>query len=453
MSRKRRFLSLFIIGQWSISLINICFHVIKKTFRRTVPRDHRRLDRKMRLPCIICIIFTWFLSFSDLNRGALWAGNLSPSTKFGQKLAAMTGAGDAVVVAAPDGHILAGVNVDLALVPASILKLLTTLAALEKLGPDYRFRTDFYIDSQNNLKIKGYGDPLLVSEELKVMADHLAARLRTIHNLILDDFYFEQPVRIPGRGTSTEPYDAPNGALCANFNTVAFKRKNGRLVSDEPQTPLLPSVISKIAASGLTRGRITLAANSTEALQYTGELFQYFFRQAGMEVEGAIGRGRVDPQRDRLIWSYRSRHELRMVAADLLEYSNNFMANQVLLVMGAEVMGPPATVNKGLQALENYYRGDLKIESGRIVEASGISRQNRITARAMLKILQRYEPYHTLMRREGRQFYKTGHLKGIRTRAGFLTSAHGGLYRFVVMINTPGKTTDGMMKAIEEHLY
>ncbi|MBU3932882.1 MAG: D-alanyl-D-alanine carboxypeptidase, partial [Proteobacteria bacterium] len=126
--------------------------------------------------------------------------------------------------------------------------------------------------------------------------------------------------------------------------------------------------------------------------------------------------------------------------------------NQILLVMGAEVLGIPATVNKGLQALNNYYRGELKIESGQIVEASGISRQNRITARAMLKILQRYEPYHALMRQEGRQFYKTGHLEGIRTRAGFLTSAHGGLYRLVVMINTPGKTTDGMMKAIEKHL-
>lgn len=429
-----------------IILINIRFHVIK----RKVPE---RLDHPMRLHRIIYIIFIALLSLADLNRGASWAGNPSSSTPLGQKLAAMAGARDAVVVAAPNGDIIAGVHVDLELVPASILKLLTTLAAFEKLGPDYRFRTDFYIDSQNNLKIKGYGDPLLVSEELKVMADHLAARLRTIHNLILDDFFFEQPVRIPGRGASTEPYDAPNGALCANFNTVAFNRKNGRFVSDEPQTPLLPSVIPKIAASGLTRGRITLAANSIEALQYTGGLFQYFFRQAGMEVEGAIGRGRVDPQRDRLIWSYSSRHELRRVAADLLEYSNNFMANQILLVMGAEVLGPPATVDKGLQTLENYYRGDLKIESGLIVEASGISRKNRITARAMLKILQRYEPYHGLMRREGRQFYKTGHLRGIRTRAGFLTSAHGGLYRFVVMINTPGKSTDGMMNAIEKHLY
>ena len=128
------------------------------------------------------------------------------------------------------------------------------------------------------------------------------------------------------------------------------------------------------------------------------------------------------------------------------------MANQILLVMGAEVLGPPASIEKGLQVLRNYFREALKIKSGRIVEASGISRQNRITARAMLTILQHYEPYHELMRRQGRQFYKTGHLKGIRTRAGFLASTHGGFYRFVIIINTAGKTTDGIMQVIERHL-
>jgi D-alanyl-D-alanine carboxypeptidase/D-alanyl-D-alanine-endopeptidase (penicillin-binding protein 4) len=171
-----------------------------------------------------------------------------------------------------------------------------------------------------------------------------------------------------------------------------------------------------------------------------------------MEIKGGIGRGRVDHRTDQLVWTYRSRHALRKVVAELLEYSNNFMANQILLVMGAEVLGPPATVEKGLQVLKTYYRDDLKIESGRIVEASGISRQNRITARAMLTILRHYEPYHELLRREGRQYYKTGHLRGIRTRAGFLESAHGGLYRFVVIVNTPGETTDGMMKVIEKLL-
>lgn len=398
------------------------------------------------------IIFIELLCMAALNWCASSADGPHAAVALNRELAALAGSRDAVMVIAPDGEILAAVHPDLPLIPASILKLVTTLAALEKLGPDYRFRTVFYIDPQKNLKIKGYGDPLLISERLQAIAENLATRLPSLRNLILDDTFFEQSIRIPGRGNSTEPYDAPNGALCVNFNTVAFKLRNGSWESDEPQTPLLPSVIPHIVASGLTRGRITLAADSSTALQYSGELFRYFFRHAGIVVQGGIRHGRVDPQRDQLVWSYRSQHDLRQVVADLLEYSNNFIANQILLVMGAEVLGPPATMDKGLLVLRNYYHNTLKIKGGRIFEASGISRRNRIPASAMQEVLLHYEPYHTLLRHEGRQFYKTGHLKGIRTRAGFLTGAHGGLYRFVVIINTPGKTTDGMMNAIEKYL-
>jgi len=369
-----------------------------------------------------------------------------------KQLSVLAGPQDAILVAAPDGRPLAAIHADRPLVPASILKLLTTLAALEKLGPDYRFKTDFYLDPRGNLKIKGYGDPLLISETLKVIAGQLAPLVPVVHDLVMDDSFFAQPIRISGRGNSTQPYDAPNGALCVNFNTVAFKSVNGQWVSDEPQTPLLASVIPKIAASGITRGRITLAADRFEALKYAGELLRFFLKQAGVQVTGGVINSRIDPTADALVWSYRSDATLDLVVSKLLEFSNNFIANQILLVMGAEILKPPATVDKGLQVLRGYYRDGLGIKTGRIVEASGISRKNRITARAMLRILEHYEPYHGLMRRQGRQYYKTGHLKGVRTRAGFLSGNHGGLYRFVVMCNTPGKSTDAIMSAIEKHL-
>ena len=381
-----------------------------------------------------------------------WGAGNQKSADLAKQLSELAGPRDAILVAAPDGRTLAAVHEERPLVPASTLKLLTTLTALEKIGPEYRFKTDFYLDTRNNLKIKGYGDPLLISEELQVIAAHLAPLVPTVHDLVLDDSFFTQPVRIPGRGSSSEPYDAPNGALCVNFNTVAFKYSRGHWVSDEPQTPLLPSVIPKIAASGLRQGRITLAADRTEALEYAGELFRFFFRQNGIKVTGTVTRGRVNPESDQLIWTYWPVRNLSEVVAQLLEFSNNFIANQILLVMGAEVFGPPGTVEKGLKVLREFYRNDLGISTGRIVEASGISRENRITARAMLRILQRYEPYHSLMRREGRQFYKTGHLKGVRTRAGFLSGADGRLYRFVVICNTPGKTTDAIMRVIERHI-
>ncbi len=376
------------------------------------------------------------------------------TTELQLALKPLVGSKDAVMVTSPEGASLVAIHADRPLVPASILKLITVLAALDRLGQDFRFKTEFYQDNHRNLIIKGYGDPLLISERMATIAATLAGMLPSFHQLIVDDSYFDEGLIIPGRTASEEPYDAPNGALCVNFNTVAFRREKGHWVSDEPQTPLLAAVIPKIEASGLTAGRITLAANSTEALAYTGGLFNYFFDRAGLHSSGVVTRGRVRTGQDKLIWRYQSASDLGQVAKALLEYSNNFMANQILLVMGAEAHGPPATLDKGLGVLRRYCGEQLGMTSGRIVEASGISRKNRLTAHTMMKVLVRLEPYHRLLRqtRGGRQFYKTGHLNGIRTQAGYITSQQGGRYRFVVILNTPGKSTHPIMKIIERKL-
>jgi len=368
------------------------------------------------------------------------------------EIAPLVGPADSVLVEAPNGQKLVGIHEDRQRVPASIFKLLTSLAAIDTLGADFRFKTEFFVDENNNLKIKGYGDPLLVSERLAFICHHLAPRLDTVQNIILDDTYFGQPIRIPGRGTSLEPYDAPNGALCVNFNTVAFTRRNGRWISDEPQTPLLPSLIPLIEASGLSSGRITLAAGRKEALAYTGAMFRYFLEQNGITVQGAVLPGRIEPQQDRLIWRYRSKIDLAAAISKLLEYSNNYIANQIVLIMGAETKGPPASMDKGLAVLRAYYRDTLGLRTGRIVEGSGISRQNRISAQAMMTILKRFSPYHKLMRKQNRQYYKTGHLKGVRSRAGYIASRDGRLYRFVVIINTPGKSPHRIMRVLEKEL-
>ena len=90
----------------------------------------------------------------------------------------------------------------------------------------------------------------------------------------------------------------------------------------------------------------------------------------------------------------------------------------------------------------------LKIEAIQIVEGSGISRKNRISAAAMMHILAAFEQHHQLMRNEEQEYFKSGHLRGIRTRVGYIEDPEGRLYRFVVFINTPGKTTAPVMRAI-----
>ena len=90
----------------------------------------------------------------------------------------------------------------------------------------------------------------------------------------------------------------------------------------------------------------------------------------------------------------------------------------------------------------------LKLEGTTVYEGSGISRKNRVTADHMLKVLNEFEPYRYLMRRQKKEYFKTGTLYGISTRAGYIRNNSGQLYRYVVMINTPGKTTGPVMKKL-----
>lgn len=364
----------------------------------------------------------------------------------------LIGGKDAVLVASPRGRVLLEKNAGTKLIPASTLKIFTSLVALHYLGPEYRFTTEFYLDRDDNLKIKGYGDPLLLSETLRETAAALSLKLGSFNDLILDDSFFNGQVRVPGMTPSYQPYDAPNGALCVNFNTVSFKRLNNAYVSDEEQTPLLPFVDERIRASSLESGRIVLSHQKNEATLYAGHLFKYFLTQAGIKSQGEIRLGRVQQHDDRLLFTYTSPFPVKQSIGKLLEFSNNFIANQLLVACGAKAYGAPGSLDKGVMSALRYAREVLKTDALSFAEGSGISRKNELTAYVMLKVLNEFESYHHLLRQEGEEFYKTGTLDGIRSRAGYIADGKGELYRFVVMMNTRGKTTDAVMKLIRRFI-
>ena len=79
---------------------------------------------------------------------------------------------------------------------------------------------------------------------------------------------------------------------------------------------------------------------------------------------------------------------------------------------------------------------------------SGLELQDRLSARQMMRVLEVFEPNFVLLRQQGRDFYKTGNLNGINTRAGYIASKDGGKYRYVIMINTPGKSTRPIMRRL-----
>jgi D-alanyl-D-alanine carboxypeptidase/D-alanyl-D-alanine-endopeptidase (penicillin-binding protein 4) len=185
---------------------------------------------------------------------------------------------------------------------------------------------------------------------------------------------------------------------------------------------------------------------------YAGSLFQYFLGQNGIKLKGKLRIGRVDKNRDRLVLRYTSAYSVKQIISKILEFSNNFTTNQLFITAGIKASGTPGTLNKGIAAALAYAVDELKLEGMILYEGSGISRQNRVSAAHMIKILERFAPHRALMRKENNEYYKTGNLHGINTRAGYIRNDNGQFHRYAVIVNTPGRSTRPVMKKLMQIL-
>ncbi len=168
-----------------------------------------------------------------------------------EKVAGLAPSGTVLVVDA-EGNELVAQNADKPFVPASVTKLVTVWLALETLGADYRFETNFYLDDHRVLYVRGGGDPLLISEELALLAPELVAAVgkEPLARIVLDASYYPSDLRIPGIEDTSRSYDALNSALAVNFNTIYALRKGSKVVAAEQQTPITPLAISQFRARG-----------------------------------------------------------------------------------------------------------------------------------------------------------------------------------------------------------
>ena len=356
------------------------------------------------------------------------------------------------VLVADDQSILFSYHAEKMLVPASILKLATALAALHYLGEHYRYKTEFYLNKENDLTVRGFGDPLLVSEELKTIALKLSQQdglPPTLRHLYLDASSFASDIRIPGVENSLNPYDALNGALVANFNTAyVVVDENRKIRSAEEQTPLIPLTLQ--LAKGLAPGkhRINISQQSEYVLPYLGGLLKEFLSQHGITVTGQVAARSITP-RDQLILDYQNPRPLRHTIESMMLYSNNFIANQLLLTVGLQQFGNPARLDHAVKSLHAFLENVLKIPPAwfQLTEGSGISRKNRIDARAMLQLLKAFHPHrHLLAEHQGLQL-KTGTLKGVYTMAGYLSSPSHRRY-FVIMLNQEQNYRDRILSLL-----
>ena len=349
------------------------------------------------------------------------------------------------------GKIISSKNATIKMIPASTLKIFTGLVALESLGAEYRPQTWFFYDRKSgDLSLKGFGNPLFISEEIKLLTQIILKKESPVHvrDIILDHSFFSSKIHIPGTQNSLNPYDATTGALCANFNTISFTwdTKGRNFISAEPQTPLIDLFQKQIRQTGLTKGRILLPPGQRDI--YAGLLIKAFLREEGVKANGIVKTGKFIAPIEKKSVIY-SGFTMSDMVTKLLYYSNNYIANQLMLIMGAHQFGPPANLEKGARYLNQFATESLKLDDFRIVEASGLSRRNHLSPSQMLVVLKAFTPYYKLLRRKGNDFYKTGTLHDVRTRAGYLLGNDKKLYPYVIMLNHTRRGYNDILKALK----
>ena len=259
---------------------------------------------------------------------------------------------ESVLVVDQKGNELVAQNADKSFVPASIAKVVTANLAVEVLGSDHRFETRFYLDKDRVLYIRGGGDPFLISEELATLASALVSAIgrQELRAIVLDASYFPADLRIPGIEQTGEAYDALNSALAVNFNTIYAMRKGKTVQSAEAQTPITPLAVSQFLARGPNgRGRISLTQEPSVSMLYAGELIAAFIERAGGVFKGKVSTGNVPPGLQP-VYVHRQSRSLSIILSEMLRGSNNFVANQIFLEIGARQLGSPVSLEKSVRA-------------------------------------------------------------------------------------------------------
>jgi len=375
-----------------------------------------------------------------------------------ENILSLVGDGAVLVVDhhSPDGtqKELYALNPEKSYVPASILKIVTSGAALEFFGSEYRFKTDFLLTKSDDLWIIGYGDPYLVSEELLIIIDKLKERgLKKVNNIYIDGSYFEQNIVLDGNTKTSRAYDAYNVAFGVNFNTINFrKNKKGQVLKTSDVIPLTPMALESAAkVKGSGNFRLNINESPLRAELHAGQTFKCHLEEAGIPVVGEIIVGQKAPKKRKVFYCHESSKTLDIVIKDLMEYSNNFMTNQLFLAMGAELYGAPASLEKSQMAMNKYFE---KYALSPIVmgDGSGLSRQTTITARQMAEILKIVESERYLFSKKdnGKIFYKTGTMSDIKTLAGYMERPDSDQpLSFVILLNGANYQFDTREKILD----
>jgi D-alanyl-D-alanine carboxypeptidase/D-alanyl-D-alanine-endopeptidase (penicillin-binding protein 4) len=314
--------------------------------------------------------------------------------------------------------------------PASTMKLVTTFAALELLGSDYRWKTEAYADGvlaggvlDGNLVLKGYGDPKITIEQFQsLMASLRATGLATIRgDLVLDRGYFAPPAHDPGAfdAEPLKPYNVGPDALLVNFKSVrfVFTPSDGAEAAVRMEPPLERIAVAgapRLAAGDCGDWRANLAASFVNGAEraravfggrypaacgerdwyvalldhrhYTQAMFAHYWKEAGGTFGGGVRDGKAPAGAKPLATLFSS--PLYDAVRDINKLSNNVMARQLFLTLASAAYPPPATTAHAAAAVRQWLaRRKLRFPELVMENGSGLSRRERISARSMAALL------------------------------------------------------------------
>jgi len=404
------------------------------------------------------------------------------------------------IVALPSGRSVYTRNTETPLLPASVTKLVTTAAALHYLGSEYHFKTDISYTGDRvgdvimgDLVIKGGGDPKLTSEQLWYIVSQIKGH--GIHeitgNLLIDNDFFDKYLRVPAWGSQTTAtaYDANLCALSVNFNVVGVHILPSKEVGEpvivwlEPETDYLSLVnLGKTTKRGnntvsasratseegiqikvagsmpLGSQEKTIFLNVPDPVSYAATTFRSFLQQSGINIHGDTRIGST-PSNLTLLYRHYSA-PISTILKELNTYSNNFIAEQIVKTIAAEVTQTPGSHEEGQRLIHAFLRSiGINTQEVNLVDGSGLSRENRIAVGAITDLLTiSYNRFDIgpdfiaalkIMGAEGsfsKRFSdsparsliraKTGTLSGVSNLAGYVENEDGQLFGYAIFLNS-----------------
>ena len=424
-----------------------------------------------------------------------FGADLPPAVAGALKAAGIQARNVSVVVLSVDsGQPLVRHNAAQPMNPASVMKLLTTYAALEILGPAHTWKTEALVDIapaqgplDGNLYLRGNGDPRLALEQFWLFLRQLRARgVSQIHgDLVLDRGAFSLPPHDPAEfdNEPLRPYNAGPDALLVNLKSLGFTLhpENGAVavlhetpgadqqlinrlkLSDEScgdwrEKLRVEQMGETIALHGIfpkACGDKHLNVSPWPANLQVERLFRALWGELGGTLTGQVREGST-PARAVLLATHES-PALGEIVREINKYSNNVMARQVFLTLDAARPATPEGARKRINAWlneKNLTMPELVLDNG-----SGLSRMERISAESLARLLLTAwrSPVMpelmaslpvagidgTLRKRlgngaaTGRSHLKTGYLENVRALAGYVLDNGGKRWIVVFLINDP----------------